>query len=504
MIAAFALAKEQGRISVSPAVAITLVLCLATILIRWPNFGNPFYHGDEQYYLLVGRSMLDGAIPYVDIWDRKPLGLFLIYAAIGWLGGDGIDQYQSVAGLFVAGTAITIALIARIFANWVPATLAGITYIAALEVMGGGGGQSPLFYNLFIAIAFLQLVTGKGNAVFAMACCSLAIFIKPTAIAESLMIGGLFLWRDWTATRDHLAVISKAALYAAIGAAPYMLTLLVYAQIGHFDAWLYANITSIFAKAPSDASETGQRAAHLLLLIGPLIAMGGLGLHRLRSSTLYAPLLLWLGAALVGFLLIPNIYNHYALPLAVPLSVAAIGLYAHLPIGGLYAGFVCLWMLSLGQYPAFDRTRQSIISSEAAVRIIKANLGTGCLYVHQGPPSLHNLAGACRLTSRIFPEHLNSAHERYAIGMDPAAEVKRILAAKPSIIVTGPAPRHAPFNPETLSLVNSALAKEYRFVRSLDYDSATSSNRMDIYVRITPAAPQGLIRANAASPDHPK
>ena len=484
--------------------ASALLLCLATILIRWPNFGNPFYHGDEQFYLLVGRSMLDGAIPYVDIWDRKPLGLFLIYAAIGWLSGDGIYQYQAVAGLFVAGTAITIALIARTFANWVPATLAGITYIAALEVMGGGGGQSPVFYNLFIALAFLQVVREKGSAFLAMACCSLALFIKPTAIAESLMIGGLFLWRDWTATRDHLAVIRKAALYAAIGAAPYALTMLIYAQIGHFDAWFYANVTSIFAKAASDAAETEQRAARLLLLIAPLIAAGGFGLHGLRSSRLHGPLSLWLSAALVGFLLIPNIYHHYALPLAVPLSVAAAGLYARLPIGGLYAGFVCLWMLSLGQYPAFDRTRQSISSSDAAVRIIKANLGTCCLYVHQGPPSLHDLAGACRLTSRAFPEHLNSANERYAIGVDTAAEVKRILAAKPSIIVTGPAPRHAPFNPETLSLVDSIVAKDYRLVRSLDYNSATSSQRMDIYVRIKPATPLGLIRANGASPDHPR
>ena len=75
------------------------------------DFGNPVIHVDEQYYLLVGDRMLHGALPYVDIWDRKPLGLFLIFAAIRLLAGDGIMQYQIVATLFAAATALLIARI---------------------------------------------------------------------------------------------------------------------------------------------------------------------------------------------------------------------------------------------------------------------------------------------------------------------------------------------------------------------------------------------------------
>ncbi len=42
------------------------------LLIRGPTFGYPLLHIDEQFYLLVGDRMLHGALPYVDIWDRKP------------------------------------------------------------------------------------------------------------------------------------------------------------------------------------------------------------------------------------------------------------------------------------------------------------------------------------------------------------------------------------------------------------------------------------------------
>ena len=76
------------------------MMLTAAFLIRIWQFGNPVIHVDEQFYLLVGDRMLQGELPYVDIWDSKPVGLFLIYAAIRMLGGEGIYQYQIVATLF--------------------------------------------------------------------------------------------------------------------------------------------------------------------------------------------------------------------------------------------------------------------------------------------------------------------------------------------------------------------------------------------------------------------
>ena len=63
------------------------------IAARAQTFGNPVIGFDEQFYLLVGDRMIHGAIPFVDIFDRKPIGLFLIYGAIRLLGGEGTLQY---------------------------------------------------------------------------------------------------------------------------------------------------------------------------------------------------------------------------------------------------------------------------------------------------------------------------------------------------------------------------------------------------------------------------
>src|SRR3546814_7529096 len=102
---------------------------------------------------LGDRILNHGAIPYVDIWDRKPVGLFLLYAGIRLLGGDGIVQYQVVATLFAAATAILIAGWSARFSGWVAATVAGLFYLVLSHKFSGYGGEAEIFLNLLTTAA---------------------------------------------------------------------------------------------------------------------------------------------------------------------------------------------------------------------------------------------------------------------------------------------------------------------------------------------------------------
>ena len=117
--------------------------------------GYPLIHIDEQFYLLVGDGMLNGSLPYVDVWDRKPIGLFLIYAVARLGGGEGIWQYQLLALISVVATALVISRIASRFASPLAAIGAAMIYIVWLNIGGGSGGQAPVFYNLPMAGACL-------------------------------------------------------------------------------------------------------------------------------------------------------------------------------------------------------------------------------------------------------------------------------------------------------------------------------------------------------------
>ncbi len=63
-----------------------LILALATLATRASTYDNPLYSADDQIYWLIGKGWLNGALPYVDIWDRKPPGLYATYAAIAAFG----------------------------------------------------------------------------------------------------------------------------------------------------------------------------------------------------------------------------------------------------------------------------------------------------------------------------------------------------------------------------------------------------------------------------------
>ncbi|MBJ6120439.1 hypothetical protein [Sphingomonas mollis] len=107
----------RGRSIPSSPVARFLWLLVAAIATRVALYGDPLMLSDEQFYLLVGDRMLQGAWPFVDIFDRKPVGLFLIFAGLRAIGGNGILVYQLGATLCAALTAFVATRIARRFAS---------------------------------------------------------------------------------------------------------------------------------------------------------------------------------------------------------------------------------------------------------------------------------------------------------------------------------------------------------------------------------------------------
>ncbi len=92
-----------------------LLLLLVALATRGALFGSPLIHSDEGFYLLVGDRMVQGAWPFVDIFDRKPVGLFLIFAAIRAVGGDGILLYQLAGLLHGKGRHVALQLLKLIY-----------------------------------------------------------------------------------------------------------------------------------------------------------------------------------------------------------------------------------------------------------------------------------------------------------------------------------------------------------------------------------------------------
>ena len=95
-----------------------LIFLAVALAARAVTFGNPILHVDGEFYFVTARAMLDGAMPFVDVWDRKPIGLFLIYAPAAALGYPaGIWAYQALALACLVATGVLAARLA-VRAGW--------------------------------------------------------------------------------------------------------------------------------------------------------------------------------------------------------------------------------------------------------------------------------------------------------------------------------------------------------------------------------------------------
>ena len=473
-----------------PGLRAMLLLLAVALLARGFFLGNPVLESDEQFYLLVGDRMLQGALPYLDIWDRKPVGLFLIYAAIRALGGEGIVQYQLVAALFATATAFLVARLGtELGSSRRGGLLAGMAYLLWLGAFGGEGGQAPVFYNLFVAAAAwtaLRAVARPGPfarllglGASAMLLTGLAMQVKYTAVFEGMFFGCALLRAGWRARLGPGKLLSAGLAWVGCALLPTAAALAAYAAMGAAQPFLFANFLSVFER---NTAVLGSSLPRLLAMAGLLLPLGlcavlGLRLSwrrpqreegepEARRATGFVAG--WALVAVAGVLAFGTYYNHYALPLLLPLSVAAAPLLGR-PEARVWKVSAAAALLLSGALatavPGVLHLRSRGDGSQ--VRALAAAMRPGAtLYVFDGEAVLYLLAHSPLPTPYAFPTHLSDLREAGGIGVEQEAELRRVLASRPDYIVTTDIDRGR-INPEAQRLLQEALAADYRPVRSV-------------------------------------
>ena len=102
-----------------------------------------------------------------------------------------------------------------------------------------------------------------------------------------------------------------------------------------------------------------------------------------------------------------------------------------------------------------------------------------CIYVYEGDVALYHATGACTVTPYVFPTHLNSFKEEHALGIDTIAEMERIVAARPKVIVKMAEPYNDPDNARTRAVLEEALAARYERTAALP----RGTREVEIWVR---------------------
>lgn len=465
--------------------ALVLLAIVATALIaRLPWFGFPLAGYDEQLYSLIGQAMNQGALPFVDVWDRKPVGLFVLFAAAHAVGGPGPEAYQALALLFTVAGGWLTAVLARPLVDRVTAAGAGMLYVLLMSVYGSASGQSEVFHvPLMLAMAVLVRDPAHPNAIrralIAMLIGGLALQLKYTVATQCAMFGLWALWGQYRRGASLARLTALAACFLAGGLMPTALVALYYAVAGHWDAFLFANFLSFFDRAPSGA---GRLHKDLLVGLVPLAVLAGGGLYAAVRVTLprdkphYAFIALWFVACLATAFLPGTVYRYYfaalvpasvllALPLLDRTGPARWG-----PLVLVVAGaFALAAPLSL---PGELRERAAVYDHFAATIAQSSADSDACIFVFDGPSSLYRLADSCLPSRFVYPDHLNNALERDALGVSQEGEVARILATRPPVIVTADTPL-TPQNEEAKALVLGYIDRGYRELAEIEIGDRT-------------------------------
>lgn len=154
---------------------------------------------DATLYLAVGRGILNGLIPYRDLFETKPPGIFLLSALSLWLsGGPLLGQLLQVA-MFATMPLIFVVLALREtrglgwFAR-VTLCLLGLLFGTAMSIFTAdrAGGLQTESFGTFFALLFLLTITWNNGrmtrtqTVLAALCLLGAIGMKEPFVASIL------------------------------------------------------------------------------------------------------------------------------------------------------------------------------------------------------------------------------------------------------------------------------------------------------------------------------
>ena len=452
-------------------VAVAGALAIAVLVSRAIWFGDPIADSDEQLYSLIGQQMLAGHVPFVDLWDRKPVGLFAIFAVAHGIFGPGVIAYQLVACGFTFAGSWLVYRLARALTDRFGACCAGMLYAMLMAVYGSHSGQSETFFMpLMLAALWLVRDPDHPHALRRAACAMLlggaALQIKYTVLPQCLLLGGWALLGQWRRGTGLARLAGIALLFAALGIAATLLVVACYASIGQLGALIEANVTSAFARG---AAPLGRWTPGAALIVNPAVVLAFAGLYwSLRvdppaERRIYALYAAWFAACLASVFLPATVYLYYLatiVPGAILLAAPLLGARGRLGVvPGLALLGIALALLHLPE--RYRLARQDIAAVDQLSRAIAPHLSPGqCLWVHDGPAALYRLTGSCLPTRYIYPDHLDNLLEHDALGVSQPGEVARILSHRPGVVVVADQPVTQQ-SPDVMALVRRTLADDY-------------------------------------------
>lgn len=341
-------ARLHGGLRVAAVVGVLLAVAhVVMVRLCWRSIP---LQTDTGMWAYIGGRILDGALPYRDLWESKPPAIYYLFAFVEWcLGNQALEGFVWLdAFVSVAVFAATYRLARAVAPRWAAAiALVPLSLVFSHRVLSDWGDNLEKFVALLDLTGLLILLPalrtsgdGRGNRVWwrwlaAGCCCAAATMFKQTGLALPLAtsvfwIGGRV---RKSATRASFSGVDIGCLWLGFvtGWAPVVFYL---RSKGMLAAFVDQAVLYDLFRAGGGSGE-GSRlvmAEHwqavfgvvrdALILIGPAI-VGAVTLFRLsrtgektRNNSVIGVVGVYALVAVLPLMLAPHGYGHYFLQAA--------------------------------------------------------------------------------------------------------------------------------------------------------------------------------------------
>ena len=325
---------KPANASVRTRLFVMILLAVFTVLVRVPYLAAPLER-DEGEYAYTAWRIDQGDVPYRDVFDQKPPGVFLIYwLTMKVLGGSARDFHLAGTAFVVLEVILVYMLAARFARGWIAAAAALFcAWVTAGCVLLGCSANTETFgaplmvLGVFLAfqardrrsglLFFLAgLAVGLGSAMKQPIMLFAAIPLLLSARAP-----GAGARESWSVSGPRLVLLGLATAWVPVVA--------YFAAKGCFQDMVYCVFRHNFEY--SQGLSTGEmwtrvyrRSEILIPAFGlpVLLAVWGL-VAGWRKSRDVVVLMVWAVVSVVAVLIGMQLYFHYFL-MAVPAFVLAV------------------------------------------------------------------------------------------------------------------------------------------------------------------------------------
>jgi len=230
----------------------TLVLLMAGLLLTWilrMNFWGQPLQMDEGVYGYTAWRMLNGEVPYRDIFDHKPPGIYVIYSLAFFLFEPTALSIKAFATIYTMGTVLAIFSLGRKLAGRTAGLVAALLFgiFSSGPRIEGGGVNTEIFMVLPYTLAayFLLKAVDTGRRrdyLFTGLLTGLACTIKQVAAVNLLWVGTYLILQIWSQKKwATVARVSYDGCLTVIGAIlpwlPYFIYFYLNDALSEFYFW---------------------------------------------------------------------------------------------------------------------------------------------------------------------------------------------------------------------------------------------------------------------------